>query len=246
MAWSRWSRRTGATSAPSVPTGLGGFHGELGLITGQKMFATVVEPGEVLALPVEELRRLVTDDPLLGDVILGALLVRRSLTIGLGAGFRIIGSRYSPDTRRLRVAAARNRLPHRWLDPEADVATRAWLDLMGISPDQTPIVVLRPDEVLHDQSNAELAQPVALRTPMPEVSVHDLIVGPGRPDSRLLPCGLRGPGHGHARAHGHRSTRGDDVADREPPRVPRRTLGGELAAWATASFRRTGSRISKA
>ena len=59
------------------------------------------------------------------DVVLRAYIVRRELLIGLGAGFRIIGSRFSPDARRLREFAARNRLPHRWIDLEEDQAAEA-------------------------------------------------------------------------------------------------------------------------
>ena len=39
---------------------------------------------------------------------------------GRASASAIIGSRYSPDTRRLREFAARNRLPHRWIDLETD------------------------------------------------------------------------------------------------------------------------------
>jgi thioredoxin reductase/CRP-like cAMP-binding protein len=94
------------------------FLGELGLLTGQAAFLTAVavEPGEVLAVPVDRLRKLVCQDVTLGDLVLRAYLIRRSMLIELGAGFRIVGSRYSPDTRRLREFAARNRLPHRWID----------------------------------------------------------------------------------------------------------------------------------
>jgi hypothetical protein len=35
--------------------------------------------------------------------------MRRELLIGLGAGFKLIGSRFSPDTRRVREFVARNR-----------------------------------------------------------------------------------------------------------------------------------------
>ena len=96
------------------------FLGELSLLTGQPAFFTAVvrEPGEVLAVAASALRELVAEDPALGDLILRAFFVRRELLIGIGAGLRIIGSRYSPDTRRLREFAARNRLPHRWIDLE--------------------------------------------------------------------------------------------------------------------------------
>ena len=57
------------------------FLGELSLLEGQPAFysAVVREDGEVLAVPASRVRRLVTDDPALGDVILRAFMLRRSL-----------------------------------------------------------------------------------------------------------------------------------------------------------------------
>ena len=70
------------------------FLGELGLLTGEASYFTAVAvvAGEVLAVPVERLRELVARDPGLGDLILRAYLVRRSILIGLGVGLRIVGS----------------------------------------------------------------------------------------------------------------------------------------------------------
>jgi len=55
------------------------FVGELGQVTGRPVAVSAVvrEPGEVLAVPVAVLRRLVVEDPELGDLILRALLIRR-------------------------------------------------------------------------------------------------------------------------------------------------------------------------
>src|SRR6185503_3513427 len=50
----------------------------------------------------ERLSELISQDSILGDLILRAFLQRREMLIGLGAGLTIIGSRYSHDTRRLR------------------------------------------------------------------------------------------------------------------------------------------------
>ena len=69
-------------------------------------------------MPADRLREIVAGDPVLGDLILRAFVVRRSILIGLRTGLRILGSRHSPDTRRLREFAARNRLPHSWVDLE--------------------------------------------------------------------------------------------------------------------------------
>jgi thioredoxin reductase (NADPH) len=92
------------------------FLGEMSLLTGQAAFVTavVVEGGEVLVVPVERLRSLVLEDTALGDLILRSYLQRRAILIEVGVGFRILGSCYSPDTRRLREFAARNRLPQRF------------------------------------------------------------------------------------------------------------------------------------
>jgi thioredoxin reductase (NADPH) len=154
------------------------FLGELGLLEDQPAFVGVVvaEPGEVLAVPVDALRRLVLGDPVLGDLILRAYLVRRSLLIGLGNGFRIIGSCYSPDTKRLLEFAARNRLPHRLVDLEKDRQAETLLRRFGVTTEDTPVVVLRGTEVLRNPGNAELARRMGLRQPEAEHRLHDLIV----------------------------------------------------------------------
>jgi thioredoxin reductase (NADPH) len=153
------------------------FLGELGLLTGQAAFYTAIvrQPGEVLAVPVDRVRELVTQDPALCDLIFRALLIRRELLIGLGAGFRIVGSRYSPDTRRLREFAARNRLPHRWIDLEQDSAAEALLRELGITPAETPVVIWG-GEVLRNPSTEELARVIGLPAPATDRQMCDLLV----------------------------------------------------------------------
>jgi thioredoxin reductase (NADPH) len=130
-------------------------------------------------VPVERLRELVARDPGLGDLILRAYLVRRSILIGLGVGLRIVGSRYSPDARRLRDFAARNRLPYRWLDLEADPGAETLLQHFGVAPEDTPIVIAA-DRLLRNPSNAELAAAIGLPAPgAPHTSCDLLVVGSG-------------------------------------------------------------------
>jgi thioredoxin reductase (NADPH) len=153
------------------------FLGELSLLGGQAAFftATVVEPGEVLVVPVDRLRRLVTHDPELGDLVLRAYLIRRELLIGFGAGFKIVGSRYSPDCRRLREFVRRNRLPHRWIDLECDAEAEALVRELGVTPEQTPLV-LWGERVLRNPSNAELAEVIGLRRAPRHEHVYDILV----------------------------------------------------------------------
>ena len=158
--------------------GPGRFLGELSLLTGQPAFLTAVatEPGEVIAVPAPRLRELVAHDPTLGDLILRAYLIRRSLLIEAGAGLRIVGSCHSPEARRLREFAARNRLPHVWIDVEKDGAAEALLRGLSIAPEETPVVIWRGTEVLRNPSPAELARVVGLHAPREIEEVCDLLV----------------------------------------------------------------------
>jgi thioredoxin reductase (NADPH) len=158
--------------------GPGRFLGELSVLTGQVEFVTTAInlPGEVLALDAERLRELVGHDPELGELVLRAYLIRRSMLIGEGAGLHIIGSRYSPDTHRLRDFVARNRLPHRFLDIEQDPDAERLLREMNVPPEDLPVVILRGEEVLRNPSNVELAVHVGLTAPIPPRDTCDLVV----------------------------------------------------------------------
>ena len=161
--------------------GRGRFLGELSLLTGERSFyaARALDAGEVLAVPIARLRELIGRDPVLGDLILRAYLLRRSILIELGAGLRVVGSRYSPDTRRVRDFAARNQIPVRWLDLEDDPSAEAMLAQLGVSPADTPIVVVY-GRLLRNPSNSELADAVGLPAPSTlQASCDLLVVGSG-------------------------------------------------------------------
>ncbi len=84
-----------------ISHGGGRFLGELNLLTGSRVFlsARMAEPGEVLAVPAEALRRVIATQPRLSDKILATFMARRSdLLQGAAASTRVIGSRYSPES----------------------------------------------------------------------------------------------------------------------------------------------------
>jgi thioredoxin reductase (NADPH) len=157
--------------------GPGRFLGELGVLTGQPSFVTgvVVDPGEVLSIPADRLRALAAAERAFGDQLLRAFLVRRWLALGEGVGFRIVGSRYSREARQLREFAARNRLPHRFVDLEEDPSAEQLLRQLGLTPEETPIVLYR-GRLLRRPTTAELADAFGLRDVDPSERVHDLIV----------------------------------------------------------------------
>ena len=105
--------------------GAGRFLGELSLLTGMRVFvsARVVEPGEVIVVPRTALQRVIATSPHLSDTILAAFLARRSgLMTDAASAVRVVGSRFSPESLRIREFLARSGIPHEWLDPDRDPA----------------------------------------------------------------------------------------------------------------------------
>jgi thioredoxin reductase (NADPH) len=153
------------------------FLGELNLLTGESVYLTarVIEAGEVLQVPRTELKALIEGEQSLADMIMRAYLARRALLIGLNAGPRVIGSRFSEDTQRLRVFLARNRFPHGFLDLEEDAGAEALVRQWGLEPHELP-VVLHAHEMLRNPGNEELALALGLRRPSRSQKVCDLLV----------------------------------------------------------------------
>jgi thioredoxin reductase (NADPH) len=124
--------------------GPGRFLGELNLLTGGRAYlsARVVDPGEVIVVPVPALRHLIATNPHLSDMILAAFIARRSgLMSSAAATTRIVGSRFSPDSMQIREFLARNRIPHEWLDADSDPAVEHLLCEFGVSPAELPVVI---------------------------------------------------------------------------------------------------------
>jgi thioredoxin reductase (NADPH) len=158
------------------------FLAELNLLTGERLFTTAVvtAPGTVLVVPVVRLQALISRDQALGDLILQAVVARREWLVQRQAGLRIVGSRSSPLTRQLLEFAGRNRLPHTWLDSDADPAADAVLADHGTPREATPIVVMRGGELLERPSNAELARAAGVGSrPSPGVTYDVAIIGAG-------------------------------------------------------------------
>jgi thioredoxin reductase (NADPH) len=155
----------------------GRFLGELSMLVGQRLYLSAVmrEPGRVIQLPVEKLRHLVNEDKTLSDMILGAFIARRAILIDVGTGIKLIGSRFSPDSRRLREFLARNRMPHQWIDLEEDEAAEELLRTLAIEPDQTPVVVSAGD-ILRNPTNAELGRLIGLGLRGAPPALCDLVV----------------------------------------------------------------------
>jgi thioredoxin reductase (NADPH) len=159
--------------------GPGEFTGDVAQITGGPALVSAVARTdcEVYEVTTEALRQILNKYPELGDVILQAFLARRQLLSEHGSftGLRVIGSRYSQDTFRIRDFLSKNQVPFVWLDLEADPQVRQTLKQFGLSDADTPVVAWGRKLLLRNPSNRELAEALGIRRPL-EHTVYDLIV----------------------------------------------------------------------
>jgi thioredoxin reductase (NADPH) len=158
------------------------FLGDLNLLRGATAWLTAVvrDAGEVIQLPVPRLRNLLAGDEALTNLILSAYLARRTVLIEAEAGVRMIGSRYSRDTRRLREFLARNRVPYHFVDMEEDTEAESCLRAMKVQPAQMPIVIAA-GAVLRNPSNGELAAKLGLGARGAPPALCDLVIVGGGP-----------------------------------------------------------------
>jgi thioredoxin reductase (NADPH) len=123
-----------------------------------------------------EVVALIGAEQRLGDRIVETVFARREWLLQQRTGFRIVGSRFSPDTARLREFAARNRLAHTWIDLDADPSAGSILDEGHLSAADTPVVLLPSGDRLVNPSSAELARAVGLATSPVQPTVFDIII----------------------------------------------------------------------
>jgi thioredoxin reductase (NADPH) len=157
----------------------GGFTGDVDMLSGRGVVVTgrVAEDGRVLELSNAELRRAVDELPEVGEILVKAFLMRRTLLVGGGfEGVMIIGSRFSPDAHRLRDFATRNGVPFRWIDLDADEQADALLRQFNIPASATPIVLGSDGEWVSNPSIADFARCMGLEATLEPDHVYDLVV----------------------------------------------------------------------
>ena len=222
------------------------FLGELNLLTGSPAYLTAIvrDRGEVLEVPAARLREIVSRDEELSNIVLRAFLARRAILIDLGVGVRLVGSRYSRDTRRLREFLARNRMPYHWVDLEDDDEADALLRALGVEPAETPVVV-SGNGVLRNPSNAEVGRLLGLGSRGAPPPMCDLVIVGCGPAG--LAAALYGASEGldtqaiDATAFGGQASTSARIENYLG--FPTGISGSELAERATLQARRLGARL---
>jgi thioredoxin reductase (NADPH) len=161
----------------------GEFTGDVSHLTGAPAIVSAVARGrcEVIEVSGQALRRVLNLCPDLSDIILQAFIARRQLLRQSPdfTGLRVIGSRYSADTFRVRDFLAKNRVLFTWVDVENDPQVDRLLKQFGVTEADTPVVACGHRLMLRNPSNRQLADTIGIRQPL-EQAVYDLaIVGAG-------------------------------------------------------------------
>jgi len=148
----------------------GQFTGDVGHLTGAPAVVSAVARGrcDVLEISGEALRRVLNQCPDLSDIILQAFIARRQLMRQSPdfTGLRVIGSRYSADTFRVRDFLAKNRVLFTWVDVETDPQVDRLLKQFGVTEADTPVVACGHRLMLRNPSNRQLADVVGIRQPL--------------------------------------------------------------------------------
>jgi thioredoxin reductase (NADPH) len=157
----------------------GQFTGDISHLTGAPAIFTAIARGdcEVFEISALALRHLLNQCPSLSDIILQAFIARRQLLRESPnfIGLRVIGSRYSADTFRVRDFLARNRVLFTWVDLETDPQVNQLLKSFGVTEADTPVVACAHMMLLRNPSNQQLADEIGVHQTL-ERTVYDLLV----------------------------------------------------------------------
>ena len=154
------------------------FTGEVDLLAGRPSAVSVIAKTDcdTYEVSADALKKILREMPRLSDLLLRAFLMRRELIEELGlASVRIIGSRHSKETHRIREFLAKNKIPFSWIDLENDPQVDALLKNFKTKPNETPLVICGENRILRNPSNGELADCLGVRKPI-EHTIYDLII----------------------------------------------------------------------
>jgi thioredoxin reductase (NADPH) len=161
----------------------GQFTGDVSHLTGAPAVFTAIARGdcEVFEITNEALRHVLNQCPSVSDIILQAFIARRQLLRESPnfIGLRVIGSRYSTDTFRVRDFLTKNRVLFTWTDLETAPEVDQLLKEFGITVEDTPVVACAHMLLLRNPSNQTLADEIGIHQQLERTVFDLLVVGAG-------------------------------------------------------------------
>lgn len=159
------------------------FTGDVAMLTGNPAIVSGVAKGdcEVYEISANTLKQILKENSSLSDIILQAFIARRQRVEKLDTfpGLRVIGSKFSRDTFRIRDFLAKNRVMFTWLDLENHPQIDALLRQLQISETDTPVVAYSNEWVLKNPATTDLAEYLGIKQPIQEMLYDLAVVGAG-------------------------------------------------------------------
>jgi len=163
----------------------GEFTGDIDMLTGNPTLVSAVAKTDCSVYEISRgnLRRIIKEVPDLSDMILNAFLMRRELLKTQGyEGIRVVGSRFSKDTNRIRDLLTKNKIPFTWLDLEKDEQVEDLLEQFNITQSELPVIFIGTEKVLKNPEDTYLAQELGIKKKISEqTDIYDLIIVGGGP-----------------------------------------------------------------
>src|SRR6195256_6789079 len=159
--------------------GPGQFSGEVSDLAGHASLAMVCAgPERCTAHPLDlpHLRALLISSADIGEVMMGAFILRRAALLeGDSVGSVILGEAGSPGTVRLRGLLSRNSYPHSLIDADGPEG-KALVVRLGVQPADLPILVCPSGTMLRRPSDAEAGVGLGIVPDIKPGTEYDVIV----------------------------------------------------------------------
>lgn len=160
----------------------GEFTGDSDMLSDRAAMFRAVAKNRVktLRIPHKELRNILARNSELNDLFVKAFIFRRAdLLQKHDGGYTLVGSKYSQATFRIREFLSKNYIRYTWLDTEKDKTSEEILKRLGISQEETPIVIDPDSNVYRNPSLEEIAKHTGLSAREVQNRYDVLIVGAG-------------------------------------------------------------------
>lgn len=177
--------RSGGEPQTIVFHGPGEFTGDLANLTGRTSNVDAIARGmtEVYEVCKPDLQHIISERPNLSDLILQTFITRaRAVSENESfTGLRVIGTRFSTDTFRIREFLSKNYVHYTFFDSETDAEVSSLLEAFHIKESDLPVVGYAQDWLLRNPSNEELAEKIGIKRELVENTVYDLAIVGGGP-----------------------------------------------------------------
>jgi thioredoxin reductase (NADPH) len=157
----------------------GQFTGETSMLLGRPAMMRVraSAAGKVVQLTRDEMRALIQTDAEISEILMSALMHRRSALVAHGIGdVLLVGSLRSAATLRIKGFLSRNGHPFTDLDVDRDGDVGSLIERFGVTPADIPVLICRGGVVLKNPTDQEIAARLGFNDRIDHEHVRDVII----------------------------------------------------------------------